>query len=74
MPTYNYQCSKCKYIFSIKQSIKDAPFDICKQCKGKINRIISGGMGLIFKGEGFYETDYKQKDDNIRVDKPDSNT
>lgn len=61
MPTYEYACLKCGKDFEVFQSMKDAPL---KQCscgkKGKVRRKIGSGAGLIFKGTGFYHTDYKK--------------
>ncbi|MDX1952687.1 MAG: FmdB family zinc ribbon protein [Verrucomicrobiota bacterium] len=67
MPTYEYICSKCDHQFDLFQSIKDEPLTICPEgkCgmkrwgKGKVSRAIGGGSGLIFKGSGFYITDYR---------------
>ena len=62
MPTYNYKCENCDNIISVFQGINDKPLINCATCNGKINRIITGGTGMIFKGNGFYHTDYnKQK-------------
>ena len=61
MPTYNYKCNSCNYVSSIIQSIKDDPLIKCNKCNGKINRVIGGNLGLIFKGSGFYQTDYVKK-------------
>ncbi|MCF7887005.1 MAG: zinc ribbon domain-containing protein [Candidatus Omnitrophica bacterium] len=61
MPTYDYRCLKCGKIFEAFQKIADAPLKKCVYCKGKVERLISSGSGIIFKGSGFYETDYKQK-------------
>ena len=63
MPTYEYQCKKCGHRFSEFQRIVDAPIKDCPKCakKGCVEQIISGGSGLIFKGSGFYITDYKRK-------------
>ena len=62
MPTYNYRCLACKKNFSIFQNMNDSPISDCEYCKGgKLEKIISGGSGLIFKGSGFYLTDYKNK-------------
>lgn len=63
MPTYEYHCQKCGHRFSLFQRITAEPVKNCPQCKsrGSIERLISGGAGLIFKGSGFYITDYKQK-------------
>ncbi len=61
MPTYNYRCESCKSDFSIMQSIKDEPLNECAKCNGIIKRVIGGNFGLIFKGSGFYLTDYVKK-------------
>ena len=63
MPTYDYQCRKCDYRFEAFHSIKADPYRDCPQCgsKGTLERLISAGNGLIFKGSGFYITDYKSK-------------
>lgn len=60
MPTYEYQCKDCGFRFEEFQSIADAPLTQCPSCKGQLVRLLSGGAGLIFKGSGFYITDYKQ--------------
>lgn len=60
MPTYEYECINCKYIFEEFQKITDKPLHRCPKCRGKLRRLISGGAGLIFKGSGFYITDYKK--------------
>ena len=59
MPTYEYECQKCKKTFEISQSMKDKPLTACldKKCKGKVRRLIGSGGGFIFKGPGFYTTD-----------------
>ncbi len=62
MPTYEYQCTNCGYLFEAFQSIKENPLKKCPRCnKDSLKRLISGGAGLIFKGTGFYLTDYKKK-------------
>ena len=58
MPTYNYKCNDCEYQFSEFQKMSDNPVKECSQCYGLVRRIISGGSGMIFKGSGFYLTDY----------------
>jgi putative FmdB family regulatory protein len=68
MPTYTYKCSKCKLQFETFQSIVDPPLEHCPSCHGRIERIITGGSGIIFKGSGFYITDYARK--NTTEDKP----
>lgn len=60
MPTYEYKCDNCGYIFEEFQSINDEPVKICPKCGGNVRKMISGGIGLIFKGSGFYITDYKR--------------
>lgn len=59
MPTYQYRCSACGHEFEEFQSIMDEALSYCPECEGKVQRLISGGAGLIFKGSGFYITDYK---------------
>ena len=61
MPTYEYHCKDCWFEFEEFQSIASEPLQICPKCKGRVERKISGGTGLIFKGSGFYITDYKNK-------------
>ncbi len=60
MPTYQYRCDECHHDFEEFQSIVDDPISECPKCKGKVHRVISGGAGLIFKGSGFYVTDYNR--------------
>jgi len=62
MPTYEYVCPKCGHAFELFQSMNDAPLKKCPACKKTgVKRLIGGGAGLIFKGSGFYITDYKNK-------------
>lgn len=69
MPTYDYECSKCGKTFETFQSMKDAPHTTCpkEKCrmrswgKGKVRRLLGAGAGLIFKGSGFYITDYRSE-------------
>lgn len=69
MPTYEYSCSKCGKTFEIFQSMKDAPLRTCPEdrCqmqpwgKGDVKRMLGTGAGLIFKGSGFYITDYRSE-------------
>jgi putative FmdB family regulatory protein len=69
MPTYEYHCEKCKKDFEFFQSMKDAPIATCPKglCrqkswgKGKVRRLLGTGAGLIFKGSGFYTTDYRSE-------------
>jgi len=59
MPTYEYECRECGYRFEKFQSISDFPLKRCPQCGGDLRRLIHTGAGIIFKGPGFYATDYK---------------
>ena len=60
MPTYEYRCDSCEHRFDIFQSIKAGALRKCPECgKLKLRRLISTGGGVIFKGSGFYETDYR---------------
>ncbi len=59
MPTYQYRCEKCGYEFEEFQSMSDEPIDKCPECSGHVKRLISGGAGFLFKGSGFYATDYR---------------
>jgi putative FmdB family regulatory protein len=62
MPTYEYACDACGHKFEEFQSIKAAPIVVCPQCgKKKVKRLISAGAGFIFKGSGFYITDYRSE-------------
>ena len=63
MPTYEYQCQKCGYKFEEFQRITAPPLETCPQndCGGKVRRLISAGGGLLFKGSGFYITDYRSE-------------
>jgi putative FmdB family regulatory protein len=60
LPTYEYQCTACGHAFEKFQSIKAAPIKKCPECgKAKVKRLIGMGAGLLFKGSGFYITDYR---------------
>ena len=61
MPTYDYQCNKCEYRFEQFQSITEKPISKCPKCGGKPRRLIGTGAGIIFKGSGFYQTDYRSE-------------
>jgi len=62
MPTYQYECQACGHEFEELQGMTDAKLKKCPKChKNKLARLIGGGSGMIFKGSGFYETDYKKK-------------
>ena len=71
MPTYNYLCIKCNNEFVVLQNMSDKKFSVCDEVcennckdKGELIRKISGGTGLLFKGDGFYITDYKNRKTN----------
>lgn len=59
MPTYEYECKGCGKHFEYFQGMKEKRKTICEECGGKLERLLSAGVGLIFKGSGFYITDYK---------------
>jgi len=61
MPTYSYRCTKCGHEFERFQSITASPITFCPECEGLVERIITGGAGLLFKGSGFYITDYRNE-------------
>ena len=60
MPTYEYECQKCHHRFELFQSIRDRPKRTCPKCRGRVRRLLGTGAGLIFKGSGFYITDYRK--------------
>jgi putative FmdB family regulatory protein len=61
MPTYDYQCQKCGHRYEVFQSMKDDRLTDCplETCDGSVKRLLGTGAGIIFKGSGFYETDYR---------------
>ncbi|MBP7948832.1 MAG: zinc ribbon domain-containing protein [Verrucomicrobiales bacterium] len=63
MPTYDYVCEKCEKEFEVFQSMKDPHLKKCvdKSCGGKVSRKIGTGAGIVFKGSGFYQTDYRSE-------------
>lgn len=77
MPTYDYKCLECDVQFEKFQGITAPPLEECPDCGGKVKRLIGAGAGLIFKGSGFYITDYRsegykksaEKDKNSSSDK-----
>lgn len=87
MPTYDYECSACGHRFEELQSFADPPLTKCPNCKkNKLTRLFGGGGAIIFKGGGFYETDYRRageknsetaeadKSDNKPETKPETKT
>ena len=70
MPTYEYACASCGHTFDEFQSMTDRPLKKCPECgKRKLERIIGAGAGIIFKGSGFYQTDYRSKDYKEKAEK-----
>jgi putative FmdB family regulatory protein len=67
MPIYEYRCKKCGKVFEYKQRMSDAALTVCPEeiCdspeRGQVERMISSNVGVVFKGSGFYQTDYKPK-------------
>ncbi len=61
MPTYDYKCLECEVKFEKFQGINDPVLEECPECNGKVKRLIGAGGGLIFKGSGFYITDYRSE-------------
>lgn len=62
MPTYEYKCESCGREFELFQKMTDPPAETCPECGGSVRRKIGAGAGLIFKGTGFYATDYRSGD------------
>lgn len=62
MPTYEYRCRDCGLEFEVFQRMSDEPGAPCPACSAAAERLISGGAGLLFKGDGFYITDYRSDD------------
>ena len=61
MPTYEYECKKCGHRFDVFQSITEPPKKRCPKCRGGVKRLLGTGAGIIFKGSGFYTTDYRSE-------------
>ena len=61
MPTYDYKCMGCGDGFEHFQTMTSDPLETCTKCGGDLKRLIGAGLGPIFRGTGFYETDYKSK-------------
>lgn len=62
MPTYDYVCEACDHQFELFQSIKDSPKRKCPECgRAKLRRLIGPGAAIVFKGSGFYKTDYRSE-------------
>lgn len=77
MPTYDYKCGACGHQFEHFQSMKDSPLRKCPKCaKSRLERLIGTGAAIIFKGSGFYQTDYRSEGYKkaAEADKPASDT
>jgi len=76
MPTYEYKCRDCGKNFEKIQRISESSLTKCPYCGGKVERVISGGAGLLFKGSGFYATDYRSESykKDAKKDKPEIKT
>lgn len=61
MPTYDYRCRKCGHVWELFHGIKDDTPKRCPRCRGRGERVPAGGAGLLFRGTGFYITDYRSK-------------
>lgn len=61
MPRYDYNCENCG-VFEVVQSITESPLEQCPNCGGKVTRLISSNVNVIFKGSGFYKTEYRSND------------
>jgi putative FmdB family regulatory protein len=72
MPTYSYACPKCGHEYEKFQKITDRTRTKCPKCGTRGERRITGGAGLVFKGSGFYITDYKRGDKARSSEKPDA--
>jgi putative FmdB family regulatory protein len=76
MPTYEYQCAKCRKRHEAFQSITAKPLSKCPKCGGRLKRLLGSGSGFLFKGSGFYITDYRSKSyqDAKKKDQPGSSS
>ena len=74
MPNYDYECLECEKRFEVFQSMKDDKLTDCPEvdCDGKVRRLLGTGGGIIFKGSGFYQTDYRSSSyqSGAKADKP----
>ncbi len=68
MPTYEYICESCGHAFEAFQSISAEPIRSCPECGKTVRRKIGAGVGLLFRGSGFYITDYKKNNGNVKKD------
>jgi putative FmdB family regulatory protein len=68
LPTYGYQCTECKYEFSVFQNMKDDPIAVCPQCSGKVKRLLYP-VGIVFKGSGWYINDSRAPEKTEKSEK-----
>lgn len=61
MPTYEYECTHCKHHFERFQKMTDPSLKRCPKCRHKVNKVPGSGAGIIFRGSGFYQTDYRSE-------------
>jgi len=75
MPTYDYECTACGHRFDELQSFSDPELTKCPKCKkNKLHRLFGGGGAIIFKGGGFYETDYRRAGEKAETEAPKTET
>jgi putative FmdB family regulatory protein len=76
MPTYEYKCLDCGHKYEIFQRITEEPAAECPVCKGSVKRLIGMGAGPIFKGSGFYQTDYKSRpsENEVKIETKEEST
>ncbi len=70
MPTYDYECTKCGHKYEVFQNMSDKLLVKCPKCGAKVKRLIGAGAGIIFKGSGFYATDYRKHGSDSSPEKP----
>ncbi|MBE0566231.1 MAG: hypothetical protein IH621_09755 [Krumholzibacteria bacterium] len=63
MPTYEYECARCGLVFEEFKPMSAPRRERCPECRGKVQLLVSGGMGVVFKGSGFYKTDSRATKD-----------
>jgi putative FmdB family regulatory protein len=74
MPTYEYECTRCGLVTEEFKSMSAPRRQRCPACRGKVERLLSGGAGILFKGSGFYVTDSRAKNDTAKSDTPAAGT
>jgi putative FmdB family regulatory protein len=70
MPTYEYECQQCGNRFEEFQKMTDEPLTTCPQCGGSVRRLLGAGAAVIFKGSGFYKTDYERHGTRCGQERP----